>query len=52
MRTALAELVVADTVLRVEGSRHSAVEAVRAADRLLIHLVDRPALMARLGRLE
>ena len=52
MRTALAELVVADSVLRVEGTRHPAIEAVRAADWLLVHLVDRPALMAWLSRLE
>lgn len=81
VRTMVAELVVADLVLRVEAARRSPtaggalggaapasdaygrratnalgddalVESVRAADWLLVHLVDRPALLAWLGAAE
>lgn len=63
LRTMVAELVLADLVLRVEAMRGRAddrsqldvdtlVRAVRAADWLLVHLVDRPALIAWLGRVE
>lgn len=63
VRTQVAELLLAATVLRIECGRACAragrgldrellVEAVRAADWLLVHLVDRPSLMARLREVE
>lgn len=63
LRTMVAELVLADLVLRVEALRSGAhepakanvtgvVKAVRAADWLLVHLVDRPALINWLGTVE
>lgn len=61
LRTMVAELALADLVLRVEAVRaleraavvaDVRVEAVRAADWLLVHLVDRPALIAWLGGVE
>lgn len=65
VRTAIAELALAALVLQVEAARVVAgegqlraldtpalVEVVRAADWLLVHLVDRPALMTWLGTIE
>ncbi|MBM3773318.1 MAG: YkgJ family cysteine cluster protein [Acidimicrobiia bacterium] len=63
LRTMVAELTLADLVLRVEAVRGSSpghppahddamVRAVRAADWLLVHLVDRPALITWLGDVE
>lgn len=63
LRTMVAELVLADVVLRVEAVRgwsrerppldvDALVSAVRAADWLLVHLVERPALISWLGAVE
>lgn len=63
LRTMVAELVLAHLVLRVEGVRAGVgrggpldqaglVEAVRAADWLLVHLADRSAVIAWLGQVE
>lgn len=62
IRTLIAELVVAECVLGVEavrarqhaadGAVGQAIAAVRAADWLLVHLVDRTALIAWLGEVE
>lgn len=63
VRTQVAELLLSAAVLRAECVRACAgaarsldrdllIQAVRAADWLLIHLVDRPALMARLREVE
>ncbi|MGE3510074.1 MAG: hypothetical protein AB7N65_14460, partial [Vicinamibacterales bacterium] len=63
VRTMVAEMVLADLVLRVEAARatvprqdgldtRTLVEVVRAADWLLVHAVDRDALIRWLGDAE
>jgi hypothetical protein len=63
IRTQIAELFMASTILRIECvracthvrrilDRDTLVAAVRAADWLLVHLADREALMAWLGKVE
>ena len=63
MRTLIAEMLVSEQVLRVEAARDCQnakrpldrellIDAIRAADRLLVHLVDRDALVDWLGAVE
>ena len=63
MRTLIAEMLVSEQVLRVEAARacqnakrpldrELLIDAIRAADRLLVHLVDRDALVDWLGAVE
>jgi hypothetical protein len=63
IRTHVAELIVSELVVRIEAAKECAdrgrsldmpllLEAFRAADRLLVHAVDRAALLRWLGRAE
>ena len=63
MRTLIAEMLVSEQVLRVEAARacqkakrpldrELLIEAIRASDHLLVHLVDRDALVDWLGAVE
>lgn len=52
VRTLVAELVLTDALVRDLVRERTLVEAIREADRLLVHLADRVPLLERLGRVE
>ena len=63
IRTMVAELIVADLVVRVERERAGQaaerdpdrtlmIEAIRESDRFLVHLIDRPSLIEWLGQID